>query len=262
MAVLLHERHGAVHILTLNRPENRNALNMELIAALEGALRDLCSDPGVRALIITGAGSAWCAGLDLNELVTDRPELLEPQGMIPAFRDLDVPVIAAINGACVTGALELALACDIRIGSEHAIFADTHAQLGVHPGWGLTAVLPRIVGPARAREMSFTGNYIDAQCAEAWGLVSRVVPQNQLIEEAIAMGGAIAGADQGVLKAIRALYDDDEANRKALERERAAFLKWRATFEPAATVASRREALLIRGRDRIAAIDARRSPSW
>jgi enoyl-CoA hydratase len=247
MSVLLRERHGSVELLTLNRPEKRNALSTELLRAIGGALRDIAADSSVRVVVITGADPAFCAGVDLGELSgAGRP--LDTDDAVAALRQLPQPSIAAVNGACVTGGLELALNCDIRIASQHARFADTHARVGVHPGWGMTAILPRLVGAGRARDMSFTGDYVDAEAALRIGLVSRFVEHDGLIDAAVALAESIASTDAAALAAIKRLYDEDSALIAALARERAGFETARMIFDPAA-VAGRVEGVKERGRE-------------
>src|SRR5690606_31361235 len=118
------------------------------------------------------------------------------------------PTIAAINGVAITGGFELAVACDILIASTNARFADTHARVGVIAGAGLSQVLSRMIGPSRAKEMSFTGNYIDAQTAAAWGLVNRVVEPSELLPTALKLAADIASIDAGFIKRYKALIDD------------------------------------------------------
>ena len=249
--VLLRRRRGPVEVLTLNRPERRNALSAELLGALEAAvanLREPAASGEVGAVVIIGTDPAWCAGLDLTELAEGGGALGRGEGLMAALGALDAPVIAAVNGPAVTGGLELALACDVRIASERARFADTHARVGIHPGWGMTANLPRLVGTSRAREMSFTGNYVGAEEAARWGLVSRVVPHAQLLDAAVALGEAMASVDPGIRRALRALYNTDEAHRQALARETAGFRAWRAGADTAAVVGGSKDAVIARGR--------------
>jgi enoyl-CoA hydratase len=255
MPVLQRERRGAVEILTLNRPEKRNALSLELLDALGDAFASLgdAATTGPRAVVLTGADPAWCAGLDLDEVAATGGGLGRGTTVMEGLLACPVPVIAAVNGAAVTGGLELAIACDIRVASERARFADTHARVGIHPGWGLTANLPRLVGTSRAREMSFTGNYVDAEEAARWGLVSRVVPHDSLLEHAVALGEAIATVDQTALRAIRALYNADEGHAAAIARELAGFAAWRGAMDSQAIVAARKDAVIARGREQASA---------
>ena len=172
--------------LTLNRPERRNALNADLRRGLRDAVRETEANDEVDVVILTGADPAFCAGLDLTEFASADSGLRD--GALLEGRERgplgphEKPVIGAVNGAAVTGGLELALACDFIIASEHARFADTHARVGVLPGWGLTVLLPEAVGLRRAREMSATGNYVDAQRALVWGLVNRIVAHGELLD--------------------------------------------------------------------------------
>ena len=185
--VLLVEIDDSVATLTLNRPEARNALSRDLRAALVNTLSELRQRDDVGVVIMTGAGPAFCAGLDLKEMasLTDdsgaMQEVLNASDVANAMQDFDRPIIGAINGFAVTGGFELALACDVIIASTEARFADTHARVGVLPGWGLSQKLPRTIGVYRAKELSLTGNFLSAGQAEAWGLVNRVVAPELLL---------------------------------------------------------------------------------
>ncbi|MFW0785271.1 enoyl-CoA hydratase [Gordonia sp. CPCC 206044] len=206
---LLVEVHGAVAVVTLNRPEARNALSVELVHAFSATLRELDTDPAVRAIVLTGSDPAFCAGLDLKALAADG------QAYLDVFRDHDcirlvgtlaTPVIGAVNGAAFTGGLEIALGCDFLIAGERAVFADTHARVGVLPGGGLTARLPDRVGTAWARRMSFTGEVIDAVLAQRIGLVTEVVAHEQLLDHAMGLAARIADADGATLQAVKDMY--------------------------------------------------------
>lgn len=198
--VLLVDTTDRVRTLTLNRPEARNALSAALRNQFFGALRDAETDDAVDVVIVTGADPVFCAGLDLKELgnATELPDIS------PKWPPMSKPVIGAINGAAVTGGLELALYCDILIASEQARFADTHARVGLLPTWGLSVRLPQKVGVGMARRMSLTGDYLSAAEALRAGLVTEVVPHAQLIPAARAVAASIVGNNQ---KAVRALLE-------------------------------------------------------
>ena len=171
------ERDGAVAVVTLNRPEAMNALSSALRAELARVMREVDADEGVRAVVLTGAGErAFTAGLDLKELGADTSNLGDANAAeatrnpVKAVEQCRKPVVGAINGVAITGGFELALACDVLIASENARFADTHARVGIMPGWGLSQKLSRLIGISRAKELSLTGNFIDAGQALAWGL--------------------------------------------------------------------------------------------
>jgi enoyl-CoA hydratase len=192
-------REDGIATVTLNRPEKLNALNREMRGAFCRAMQELGADPAVAVVILTGAGRAFSAGLDLTELGAEG--LRETGGVtfISVVERMEAPVIAAVNGYAVTGGFELALACDIIIASETAQFADTHARVGVMPGGGMSARLPRAVGVRKAKELSLTGNYLNARDAEGLGLVNRVVPADQLM--------TAAGADQRVVRQMKRLIN-------------------------------------------------------
>ncbi len=211
--ITIHEEAG-VALVTLNRPEANNALNRDLSEAIINTFTDLAASDSVRAIVLTGSGRAFCAGVDLKAL-TDEPELLSSglglgpsSPIVVALEQCRQPIIGAVNGAAVTGGFELALACDFLFASDQARFADTHARVGILPGWGLSQKLSRIIGINRAREMSLTGNFIDAHRAEAWGLVNRVCKPEQLVDEALACAAQMADSDPKAVFALKALMND------------------------------------------------------
>ncbi|HCP50356.1 MAG TPA: enoyl-CoA hydratase, partial [Gammaproteobacteria bacterium] len=178
--LVLCARDASIAEVTLNRPEVMNALSVDLRAELIATFHNLAEDSSCEIVILTGAGRAFTAGLDLKELggETDSGNNTTDSSVTElsdALAMLKVPLIGAINGFAITGGFELALMCDILIASSNARFADTHARVGVVPGWGLSQRLPRIVGINRAKELSLSGNFLDAETAYDWGLVNRVV---------------------------------------------------------------------------------------
>ncbi len=203
---------AGITTLTLNRPEANNALNRALSEGLVTAMQALSSHEATRVIVLTGAGRAFCAGVDLKALTED-PGMLTGKGlgtespMVVAFRQCK-PIIGAINGAAVTGGFELALACDFLYASESARFADTHARVGILPGWGLSQKLSRIIGINRAREMSLTGRFISANTAYDWGLVNEVIPDANLLERAMRVARDIADADGPTVVALNQLMTD------------------------------------------------------
>ena len=208
--VLLEKRDGYA-IVTLNRPEQMNALSRELRRDFVAVFGDICADASIRVVILTGAGAAFCAGFDLKELGSGNSEnAAEEVGneLAEAMEAFDGPIIGAINGHAVTGGFEMALACDVLIASENARFADTHARVGILAGWGLSQKLPRMIGLSRAKEISFTGAPVFARQACEWGLVNHVVPagaltrRNRLIVDAPAeIRGLAIGRDHVVFLA-------------------------------------------------------------
>ena len=185
--VLVVEKIDGLATLTLNRPKAMNALSRALRLEIVRAFESLQSDSDTHVVILTGAGRAFCAGMDLKELSRTSAPLKEPEpttgsmDVVRVMEAFDRPIIGAINGFAITGGFELALACDVLIASSDARFADTHARMGVMPGWGLSQKLSRVIGIYRARELSLTGNYLSAEQAEAWGLVNRVVAPDELL---------------------------------------------------------------------------------
>jgi enoyl-CoA hydratase len=237
-----------VAVVTLNRADARNALSAALLRELVEACAFLGADDGVRAVVLTGADPAFCAGLDLRELGRGEPGLLGSD-VVGALTGMGKPVIGAVNGPAVTGGLELALACDFRIASDRARFADTHARVGIVPGWGLTVRLPLLIGTGWARQMSCTGNYVDAATALRIGLVNDVVAHDALLDTAVALGRDIASCDAAALGEIRRLYDEvaGVALPAALALEHRASQAWAQRLQPGA-VEERRDAVTARGR--------------
>ena len=209
--VVLVEHHGPVAVITLNRPDALNAQSRALSDQMAAAFAGLGA--ATRVVILTGRGRAFCAGVDLKELSSSNAVLQAPDAEVGAghtrfgMAAFNGPVIAAINGFALTGGLELALCCDIRIASTAAKFADTHARVGVIPGGRMTALLPRVIGLSRAKEMSLSGRMIDAKTAESWGLVNRLVEPEALIDEAMALARDIARNDPGIVLPLNALIE-------------------------------------------------------
>ncbi len=216
MALVEVEKHESGYaVLTLNRPEAMNALSTALRRELAEAVDALEADPDIRVLILTGAGErAFTAGLDLKELgsgearVGDAVETTDPVTSLETFSG---PIIGAINGVAITGGFEVALAADVLIASEHARFADTHARVGISPGWGLSQKLSRLIGISRAKELSLTGNFIGAEQAERWGLVNRVVPAADLIPTCRQLAEDMLSVEPAMLKSYLATIDEGYA---------------------------------------------------
>ncbi len=254
--VVLLEISERIATITLNRPAARNALSSEVLALLPALMRAADTDPDVDVVILTGADPAFCAGLDLKELgstagnldgtgADGRPNASGARGPFPV---MDKPVIGAINGVAVTGGFELALNCDFLIASEHAKFGDTHARVGVMPGWGLTVLLPQAIGVRRAREMSFTGNFLSAEEALHFGLVNRVVPHSDLIPITRRLALDIIGNDQNGVRHIRTTYAAITRDQPGWEIEAADGKRWRQTMFSAEAVEARRAGIIGRGR--------------
>lgn len=208
--LLVRQRDGVL-TLTLNRPEVRNALDLATRALLMDALTEADADDDVKAIVLTGSDPAFSGGVDLKDIARARAEGIGP-GPNPgaALRAVRTPLIAAVNGACVTGGLELALSCDIIIASDQAVFADTHAKVGLVPGkgmWGMSALLPEAIGRQRAKDMSITGRFVSAAEACDIGLVSRIVPHDQLMTVVGEAAAVIAGLASGIAAAWLDVYD-------------------------------------------------------
>jgi enoyl-CoA hydratase len=209
--VVLVEQKDGVATVTLNRPKALNALSAELRAALYATLTRLRTDESVGAVVLTGAGRAFCAGLDLKELGASRGESAigdaAGDNLAHALERFDRPVIGAINGVAITGGFELALACDVLIAAPEARFADTHARVGILPGWGLSQKLSRAIGVYRAKELSLTGNFLSAEQAAEWGLVNRVVPADELLPACHALAQDMLSCVPETMREYKRLID-------------------------------------------------------
>ena len=248
MPVILTEVTDGVGVVTLNRPEARNALSRELIAAIPDAMAAMEADNAVEVVVLTGADPAFCAGLDLGELGSSG---LPTSPAAPRFwHPMIKPVIGAVNGPAVTGGFELALQCDFLVASDRARFGDTHARVGVVPAGGMSVLLPQAVGVRKAMQLSLTGAFLDADEARTWGLVVAVVAHNELLPAVRAMAAEIAANDR---VAVRTMLDEYKrtaettvTNGWEVERDVARGF-YRERFDPVA-VAKRREAVIEKGR--------------
>jgi enoyl-CoA hydratase len=218
-SVIRLERTPPVATVTLCRPNALNAINPEMLEQLDGALEGLAVDEQIRVVVLTGEGRAFSAGVDLKALGRQpRPEgavgdLLNDRArsVIRQLTTMPQVVIARVNGFCYTGALELALACDLIVTADEAKFADTHAKWGLRPTWGMSQRLVRLVGIGRARELSYTAQPISGSQAAAWGLATRSVPRDDLDGAVAELAATIAGNSAGSIAAYKDLY------RKALD---------------------------------------------
>jgi enoyl-CoA hydratase len=243
-----------IAVVTLNRPESMNAMNQALRRGIVEAFAGLRARDDVDAVILTGAGRAFCAGLDLKELGGEVPAGdIEPATNMEvreALEEFDRPIIGAINGVAITGGFELALMCDFLIGTPNTRFADTHARVGIVPGWGLSQRLSRWIGVGRAKELHFTGNYLHAETAERWGLLNRVVAPDELIPTAMQLARDIQSCDQAVIREVKRIADEgyETSLREGLRLELIASDEYSRRFNPQRNVAGRRAGIQQRGR--------------
>lgn len=237
-----------IRTLTLNRPSARNALSAQLRERFFTALSDAETDEGVDVVIVTGADPVFCAGLDLKELGNSG----ELPDLSPRWPAMTKPVIGAINGPAITGGLELALYCDVLIASERALFADTHARVGLLPNWGLSVRLPQKIGVGMARRMSITGDYLPAQEALRIGLVTDVVLHEALMPTARQLAASVVANDQHAVRALIESYHriDSVQNATALWLENDAAQQWYA-HTSGADISAKRTATMERGRAQI-----------
>ena len=213
--------------ITLNRPERRNAINQALLVHLYNALDEVASSEDIRVAVITGNGKSFCSGLDLEIILTEN--LFDPRGdgvgLTEILTRCKKPLIGAINGHAITGGFELALNCDFLIASEKASFADTHAKVGIQPGWGMTQLLQQAIGQRRAKQMSFTCAFINAETACQWGLVNEVVPADSLLSRAKEIARQICAVNQEMLGVVKDLieYRNTASLKASLAYERKGF---------------------------------------
>src|SRR5213082_183169 len=228
---VLHEaKHDGVAVLIMNRPDRLNALNNELTTALNDALGRIAADESVRVVVLTGAGRAFCAGGDLALIgkgrETGQTQSLEPllrAGMqaVLKMRIMPQPVIAAVNGAAAGAGMNIALAADIRIAAEEATFGQNFAKVGLFPDYGGTYFLPQLVGPAKAAELFYTGDMIDAKTAHRLGLVNQVVPAAQLEAEVKTLAQKITQGPSLAIRAVKKALFASQENKlaQALDNE-------------------------------------------
>ena len=234
---LLYDQQGPVVTLTMNEPQRRNPLtgNTAVRDFLE-AIDRIHEDRSVRAVILTGAGTAFSSGGDIKDMERQasgsvggmqiRQEYRTGIQRLPlALFNLEVPVIAAVNGAAIGAGMDLACMCDVRIASEHAKFAESFVKLGIIPGDGGAWLLPRLIGLSRASELSFTGDVIGAQQAVEWGLVSRVVPADKLLEAANDLAARIAANPPHAVRLTKRLL------REAMHTRLDTLLEMAASFQ-------------------------------
>jgi enoyl-CoA hydratase len=253
-----------VATITLNRPEARNALNRAVRRQLPAAIRECDTNDAVDVMILTGTDPAFSAGVDLKEFgagevqqgegfaeIGERDDARRFRGALPPHAK---PLIGAVNGVAVTGGFEVALNCDFLIASDRARFADTHARVGVMPGWGLTVLLAQRIGVARAKQMSITGNYLDATTALAWGLVNEVVPHEELLARCRALAADIVSNDPAGVRRMLQTYNEVTATTvdEGWEIEARVSREWEGPgFDPA-SIEARRKVVMERGRSQIA----------
>ena len=249
--LVLTSTEGGVTTVTMNRPEALNALSAGLRNRLTEAFINLAEDSATEVIVFTGNGRAFTVGLDLKELGGETAAAtVVNKDLGKAMLQVNKPIIGAINGYAITGGFELALMCDFMIASEHAKFADTHARVGVVPGWGLSQRLPRLIGINRAKELSLTGNFLDAETAYAWGLVNRVVAADELLATAQQLAKDIVSTEPVTRNAMRHIMDAGwhTSLTEGLVIERDANREHAKTEVRAEKVAARRAQIQQRGR--------------
>jgi 2-(1,2-epoxy-1,2-dihydrophenyl)acetyl-CoA isomerase len=232
---LLYEKTDGIALITMNRPQAMNALSPVMMDSLIEAFHEADRDDQVKVIVITGAGRAFCAGGDVKAMGKDKEPTLEDT--IKSFRygihripltvkKLDKPLLAMVNGAAVGAGCDFALMCDIRFASDKAKFGELFVRVGIAPGDGGTFFLPRIVGIAKACELIWTGDIIDAREAERIGMVSRVIPHDQLLEETMAFARKLAsGPTMAIRMAKRSIYEGLETNNLENTLEKLAYIQ-------------------------------------
>lgn len=251
MNTVLLEKHDAYATITLNRPDHMNALSRKLRKDFVEAFEECTRDENIRVVVLTGNGKAFCAGFDLKEFASSDGDASEEadNSIARAMEAFRGPIIGAVNGHAVTGGFEMALACDVLIASEDARFADTHARVGILPGWGLSQKLPRLIGLSRAKEISFTGAPVFAQQALDWGLVNHVVAAEELLPRAVKMAQDMCKCVPHILMQYKPLIDDGYSmpykEALAWEEEQAIAS---AKLASAAMIAGRRDSVVAQGR--------------
>ena len=217
---ILVERRVGYHVLTLNRPQRLNAFNESMHVALRRALEDAEGDDGCRALLLTGAGRGFCSGQDLSDRLSKTGETTVLGGALEAYynplvrklRALPFPVVAAVNGVAAGAGCNIALACDIVLAARGATFVQSFAKIGLVPDSGGTWVLPRLIGPARAQALALTAEPVPAEKAEVWGMIWKMLPDEELLAEAHKLCQHFASAPTLGLALIKRALDESWGN--------------------------------------------------
>ena len=206
---VLFEKENGIAIITLNRPHRRNAINQDLLINLYNYIDAVAGSDDITVAILTGNGNSFCSGLDLD--VIGKDNLIDPRGDGVDLPDImhrcKKPIIGAVNGHAITGGFELALNCDFLIASEKASFADTHAKVGIHPGWGMTQLLQQAVGQRMAKQMSLTCQFIPAPEALRIGLVNEVVPPEKLVARTREIAGFMTQTNKAIMMKVKELIE-------------------------------------------------------
>lgn len=227
---VLYTIENGIALITLNRPKRHNAINRALLTGLYNALDDATTNDNVRVVVITGNGKSFCSGIDLDAIKSEN--LFDPRGDGTDFPDIvnacQKPIIGAVNGNAITGGFEIALNCDFLIASEKASFADTHAKVGIHPGWGMTQLLQESIGVRRAKQMSLTCQFIGADRAAQWGLVNEVVPHEMLMPRTMQLAGEVCTTLPDMQPVVKKLIEfrGSHSLTQSLENERTEFKKF------------------------------------
>ena len=252
--LVLIEKNQGVATVTMNRPDALNALSAALRQAIVETFHHLRDDAETEVIILTGAGRAFTVGLDLKELggevVPSKEDAIKDTDVGKAVAQVGKPVIGAVNGFAITGGFEIALMCDFIIASTNARFADTHARVGVVPGWGLSQRLPRLIGINRAKELSLTGNFLDAETARDWGLVNRVVSDEALLPTCQQLAMDITSTEPVTRAEIRRIMDEGwhATLAEGMDIEKTANRAHDKSQRPGEQVAERRQQIQDRGR--------------
>ena len=206
--LVVNEVDQGVAILRLNRPDSLNALSKKMCDAIVESVSNARNNLEVNVIVMTGTGKAFSAGVDLKELTENPAVLSDDSAFESVFDECEKPIIGAINGFAITGGLELALKSDFLFASNNAKFGDTHAKVGIMPTWGLSQKLGRLIGIGRARELSLSGDFFNADQACEWGMVNRVYEPENLMEEALKIARKIAQNQPATVKHIKKLIND------------------------------------------------------
>ncbi|MGC9324131.1 MAG: enoyl-CoA hydratase [Desulfomonilia bacterium] len=206
---VLFDQEGPIAIITLNRPDRHNAICQDLLVNLYNAVDEVVRNDGIQVAILTGSGRSFCSGIDLS--VIGKDNLLDPRGdgkdLPDVFSSCRKPIIGAINGNAITGGFELAMHCDFLIASENARFIDSHAKVGIHPGWGMTQLLQHSVGQRMAKQLSLTCRPLSATDALRCGLVNEVVTPTDLIPRTKQIARDICGVNGEIMLQMKALIE-------------------------------------------------------